>query len=477
MATAAVETPRRGRPPKVQSVENGPRPEPKPSEVPFWDWLASLTSDDWNYTICYVWRIEPIINRERNAKEGISIAKYSRPFDMQTLKHEHGSGRYRLDVCRIPVNGSPQSRLRQEYVNVLDMDYPPRVPYGDWLREPENEKWAWSEEILKRRMQESQARIQQNDAPPPQSDPASMLNAVMGVVETLRPKDDGNAGLAAQLLQVILTNQAAMTAMADPAKQLATIQALMEQVRPKGDDSATKEMMSFFRETITDLRQEVRDLRNNQAKPQSLGEQLKEVSAVLSEVAPSLGYKPRGDRSPNSANPGTDLGSIALQVIDRVSERLAPALPMIVSSFFAARSGQAAQPTAPNPAQLPPPAQEVHIDMTKVPEDQKPAVEELQKRMNAVLQKYGQLFEQVAMFMVDQFRADESGEAFRDWFIDRRSRQLWIDLRNDAGPEVMTALIGTHAALKSMMTPPEKVALFFQEFFSEPGEEEPEETA
>lgn len=477
MATTAPEVIRRGRgrPPKAPKPENNEAENIQPPEgTPFWDQVASFTVDDWNYLIAYVWRVAPLIDK-RNAKEGISIAKYSRPFDMATLKHEHGSGRYRIDLCRIPANGAKQTRILQEYVEILDMDYPPRVPYGDWMNEPENQMWQWAEEPLKMRVIEAQKRLERAERGSVEGpDPNAMFTTVLAGIRELRGDKADNSDLATRLVEVLLTNQAQMTAMNDPARQMATLKTLMAEIAPaqNGEGNAMKEMVGFLRETITDLRTEVRELRNQQQNQprRSVLEELKD----LNEAAGLIGYKRRGEPNPNPGEPkGTDWGGVALQAL----EKFGPFVPSIVQAIMrgpqnAAMSQTPGQQPAINPQpQVAAPAVP-QFDLSQVPEEHRPAMEALQDRLKLVVPKYGQLLSDITPFVRDFFSAKESGLDLRDWFIDRKGKMLWVQLCDDAGPDVLMLL--AKMAMPDVMQPPEQVQRFFQEFCSNAPNEEPE---
>jgi hypothetical protein len=97
--------------------------------------MSGFSSDDWNRHIAYLWLCSPTHDK-RFAGKPTSIEKYSRPFDLDTIKREQGSGGYRLDLVRIATTGNKQQRIAQEYFQILDQKYPPPVPYGDWLSGP-----------------------------------------------------------------------------------------------------------------------------------------------------------------------------------------------------------------------------------------------------------------------------------------------------------------------------------------------------
>ena len=101
------------------------------------------------------------------------------------------------------------------------------------------------------------------------------------------------------------------------------------------------------------------------------------------------------------------------------------------------------------------------------------AMKQLETKMQACWTKHQAFIQQVIPFVVDRFRAKETGYDLRDWFLDRYGRLVWTQFRDDSGPEVLTTLAGLHPYLKTVLGPPELVLVYFQEFFTEPGQEPP----
>jgi hypothetical protein len=128
----------------------------------------------------------------------------------------------------------------------------------------------------------------------------------------------------------------------------------------------------------------------------------------------------------------------------------------------------AAPQQQPQPAQA---QQEGQPEMSQLTPEERKAVDEMNAKMQACWAKHQQLITQVAPFVMDRFKAGETGFDLRDWFLHRHGRLIWANFRDDSGPEVLTALTGLHPVLKTIMTPPDAVLLYFQEFFTEPGQE------
>ena len=136
-AAQQAEPPHRGRPP-------GPRDPTQTTVMPFFRRVAAVNRDDWGtrYKI-KVYRLAPIIDRLRGS-ENKYICIYEEPITEEKIKHDHGSGRYRLYLsCKSPANKEEKEVDRIEF-DILDMNFPPKVPPGEWVEDARNKPWAWA---------------------------------------------------------------------------------------------------------------------------------------------------------------------------------------------------------------------------------------------------------------------------------------------------------------------------------------------
>jgi hypothetical protein len=462
-----------------------------------WEYTSGFSSDDWTQHIGYLWMIDPMIDR-RMAGKPKSIDKYSRPFDLQLIKEEHGSGNYRLDFCRIARNGNAQKRIHQEYFGIIDMKYPPRLPYGEWLTWPENKDWLWAAPLLKKeadevRIQAEGSNKSTNDA----ADAKGIFNTILQGVQTLRGDSSENEGLAAAVLGMVSANQDRMMALSDPVKQMGTIKALLADLTPKHDDSGLKLIVDLLREDLKEARKESAEVRRELAEirnaPQKdLLSQMIDNAPKLKEVAAFLGFS-------GKSSSGTDWGGIVANAVDKLSDHVpafmeawkysktaagqAPAAvtpfrPGVVtnntpqvSSPAPAAAAAAPPPTAPEGGATPPPAAADDASEAE-------RIEAAKKRMAFANGKYGNLLKTVAPHLVDHFRSEMTGYDFRDWLIDRHGRNNWTALRDEVGPETLCQLAMAHPMLRPALSSPdeanpgEKLFRWLQEVFTAPGKED-----
>lgn len=429
--------------------------DPPPSDDD-WIWLSQWTADQWRYLIAYLWRVSPVVDL-RTAGRPSNIRKYAKPFDIETIKHDEGSGTYRIDLCQISESGTGQKRIRQWYFTIMDMDYPPRVPLGEWIDDAQNSMWVWAKEPLavqaaQRRQAAAVASGEADDQSPySAADPNEIFNTVLSGIEKLRGADQGNGALVAAILQMVQSNQKVMLELMDPTKQLSTLETLMNRINPKSD-AAQDRLWSLVTEELRATREELKALR---AAPQkSVLEQLTDAVPVLSSLAETMGFR-KGGPSRSSEWPS---------VIEKVVEKVGDAIPVIAEAI---KAKTAASPftlppsTTPNPNPNPSKTQQ---DTAHPPD--------AHTTMNQLIQKFGMLINACAPFLVDHYQRQLTGYDFRDWFFDAHGRMNWAALKSEVGAQMLCDMAQQHQGLKVALHPPDRLLVFLNQFFTEPGQEQ-----
>jgi len=420
----------------------------------FFDWLTQFTTDDWQFMMGYLYRTAPTIDR-RAAGRPSNIRKYSVPFDQDTVMHDEGSGGYRLDLCRRDPSTGRSTRIAQHYFQIMNLDYPPRVPAGDWIEQPENDVWKWAAPKIAAAAQ--MAAIFPQGAP---ADPNKVFDTVLAGVERLRGA--GNSG-GDSVAAAAITALSAMTTK------------MMEQHGNKPtEDSASKVMLDFLKDELRETRKEMRELRESrktEEKPKGILDQLRDLMPVVGELKTFFGLKGGGTAV-------TNWGDVVTEVIDKLSEN-AP----LIYDMVKGRGGDgaaaaqwrldppnrkkaaepAAETAAPGAAPAADPAATGEGD-GQMPEDEK-------KKYQGILSKWGQLITNVAPFLVDHFRANLTGYEFRDWFISRQGVNNYSAFRLDVTAVDLCELAQLHATLRAMLQPKDKLLVFLTEFMTEPGNE------
>jgi hypothetical protein len=438
------------------------------SEEGFWEWLSGFSADDWQWMIGYLYRTSPKIDRRSNGRP-INLTKYSNYFDADQVKREHGSGGYRMDLTRRnPVSGK-YTRIAQYYFDVLDMDYPPKVPAGDWIDQPENDMWKWA-----------RPKIEQASAlggfPAPSAPPVdqnAIFNTILSGVKSLSDGNRGSDGTAA----------AAITALGSITAKL-----LERDSHAPAEDRGTTLVISFLQDELRAQREEIRAMRAAPAAaPKTLLEQIREIVPAVSEIKDVLGLKGTAARVSD-----TNWGDVLTEVIDKLSDHVplfyemwrgsqgqngqpgaAPSARWQLPASEKRANVVDAQPAAAQPAAQPAAAQPAAPAGEQAKEEVPTMAADKRARYAAILKQWGGAIESVGPFMLDHFTAGLSGYTFRDWFISRKGIDVFSAFCRDVAPEDLTELAGLHAVLKIMMRPPEKVLQFFSEFLTAPGDEPP----
>lgn len=417
----------------------------KPEE--FFEQLAGFTTDDWQYLIAYLYRTSPTIDRKSNGRPA-NIRKYVDFFDSDRIMREHGSGGYRIDLCRRnPVSGKCP-RIGQLYLDIMNLDYPPRVPLGDWVDEPENNIWKWAKPSLEHAAATGHF--------PTQEDPNKLFDTILTGVERLRGagSDKGDSVAAATIKQfgdmvtVLLSRPAA----------------------PPPDNTASNQIIAFLQNELSEQRKEVRSIREQlaQQQPKSFLEQMKEFVPAVSQAVEILGLKRAGKAAQ------TQWPDVITEVVEKLSENA----PILYDLWKGAKAGDGASTgaftlpaaakkdaaTAPKDNPGPTETSQARQEETTVPEDKR-------QRYQQILSQWGKLIESSAPFMLDYFRRNKTGFDFRDWLIEVHGMANFAALRGGVSAQEMTELTQLHTYLKTVMQPPDRALLYFTEFLTLPGEE------
>jgi hypothetical protein len=447
--------PRGRKPANGASTSSNPRVDyiPLPADIkPLGDgeegfeWLANFSGDQWQNLIAYLWRVSPIHDRKFSGK-ATAIGKYAKRFDTETVKLDHGSGGYRVDVCYCRPDGNGSKRIGQWYFQIMDLDYPPRLPGGDWLNDPQNSDWKWAEAGIKARDAGAAA------SPQLVQDPAALFQTVLAGVKQLQGDQPENASLAIAMFDMVTKNQTAMLALNDPARQLETLQSLLTLAKPaeKATDDAKPYMLviELLRDDLKETREEMRAIRESQSNRKDLFSELLENLPRIKEAAHALGF---GSTRPGAAT--TDWAD----VIKSSVEKLADHIPGVINHLSRQDPGPRAVQRRKETASETPAAR-----VSPTGEEDSELTAEQQK----ILDRWGPTIEQAAPFLIDHYRADLGGIEFQRWFTSRFGSLNWGALRDEVGAEALTELAMKNGHLRSVLQPREKLLKFLKDFFSD----------
>lgn len=177
--------------------------------------LTPYTPADWERMKIWCYRLAPITDRLAGGSPRKFISVYQECIDEQLIKKEHGSGKYRLILNRYTEKNECIGIDSVEF-EIEDINYPPKVPPGEWVDDVRNKRWAWAKEADEK-------------AKAPAANGAGeleMLDKVMGYAERMHSRNDRpdrvveSAGIeAVKVLSTTIQNVIKETKPAPPPPQ------------------------------------------------------------------------------------------------------------------------------------------------------------------------------------------------------------------------------------------------------------------
>lgn len=150
MAETAIEEPEIKR--KPSSKPRRPKPvelkkDPSPPTVPtFMQQQGKISKEDWGPRAnIYLYRVEPVIDRTRGGDKKY-IMCYQEPLNEDKILADHGSGRYKAVLNFKKPAANQGDEIDSYYFDILNLQYPPKIPQGEWTDDPRNRRWAWAKQ-------------------------------------------------------------------------------------------------------------------------------------------------------------------------------------------------------------------------------------------------------------------------------------------------------------------------------------------
>ena len=463
----------------LKNVSKGPAPgEDGGADPDFFTWLKSLPASDWNeQLILYLYRTHPFINLGRKGEW--RIERFNRPVDVQEIMEVHGSGGYKILLDRWNPLTSQTIIVRTHYFTIMNMQYPPKVPLGDWINRPENKDWLWAKGAIEQQMLKTGAANGSGGAE------GDLFRAAVAAVKELRPdvSNEEQTNLTRMVIETMKDANKQMLERANPAQTLELVNTVISAVAGKGNTEGSA-LMTLVTGQLANMSHELAEerkfnreiLAKMAAAPAAAASPLKSQMTEFKETAELLGLT-RGGGSTK-----TDWGEVAVEVGKEVIKSLTvlgnaiitrqPAKPQPARPATAATIDAHAQIAAPAPAPAPGQVEPA-------------APEEAMNTIQQLSNQFGGLFDTAAPFLVDQYVKGFSGMEFREWFretygtytynamrgMDPRTIHGVIELRKTQAPEHVQDLL-------AQLQPPEQVLEFITEFLSDTpvdqGDDDPE---
>jgi hypothetical protein len=437
-------------------------------------WMASHSVEEWRLMTAYLYRQFPITNKRGDV---VYLNVYGQAFDQADVMKDFGSGDYRCDVVRDSSNGNKRERVRRFYFSILNAEHPPKIPISEWVDDPRNEKWAWAKATIVNGITAGKGGGDGNQM--------DMLRTVLEYLEKNKPnvsKED-QANLASQVIKMMQEQAKQMMELTDPAKQLATLNTLIEAISPKkpaGEDPLLKLLIDDRAAT----RQEMRELRAEMAnRPPQKGplETLIEAGPLIEQFRQTFapGGKQGFDWEGVITTSIAEIGKVALPIAQRIMNGPpTPATPHWQQNQpHQLEPPRTAPPPGAAPGSAPPPAANGAPPAGTETPGRIALNEQETQFLESMLPKYNAVIGSSAMFMVDAFTAGNLGYDFRDWFLSRKGMDWWGSLKKDMGVRGMLIAMRYDVGLWNAMAdanvadPTARARTFFEEFFTEQGNE------
>lgn len=414
-------------------------------------WTQGLTEEDWrDRYFQYLYRCAPITDKTATG-QAKHIEKLLKHIDAEDVKKQHGSGGYKLMMTEYdPMKpaGKQYNLVRSHFFHILDPAFPPKVPYGEWLDDPRNTEWLWAKPALLSQSQPNGvagAGLTGDNA-------VKMFEAAVQAVKTISPGTAQNETVSIAKFAMDAMQQAGkgndQTALFTLIKELLT--------KPAGMDPMMQMMMQQMQAQNVELAAERAFNRELLLKREGAGGGgLKEVIGIVQTLKEAAGLF-RGA----AVRTGTDWGEVLERVAGKVVELGPTFAQMAMQNNGRPRSAPRAgviETTATAAEAQPPKTQE-----------------EVSQMIAAISHQFGGMLDEVAPFIVDQFKKGMTGMDLRDWFVGEYGMKGYGMLRQ-MSPETLVGVLEHRRQnapdhvrnLLSQLQPADKVLEFIKQFMSD----------
>jgi len=439
-------------PPAAPSTRGRGRPPKKPEEaILFFDRLKNFTHGEWENYMAYLYRTAPLTDAKKGGASANYVTKFGQAFDEEVVKHECGSGGYKVLLNHIGADGKSKT-VEVFFFDILDPKFPPKIPPGAWLDDARNEKWAWAKPSY-----EQEGKTQQQAATAGLSDMPGAIHAVAEIIKVLKPGDGATADPFRQLNAISdllerhkpeIPPPPPAAVAPDPATQFAAMAAALKSLRPDPPppDNTSSKLIELILAQNARLEERNTLLLEEMVKQRSTSNPTDIIKETLN-AARQL----RGLASTESENPW--VGAVV-----NLADRLSPALEAFVSSR-AAPSGPSGQPGG-----APPP------DAGSGPSA--PASDE---KRQAFMQHRAMML-QISSPMLAHLQNGQPGGEFAAWFVDGYGFHFFNQLKGLGKDQIMLVIKSIPEVWNQLQPIDQLFSVFIGEFLAWTPEAEPGQT-
>jgi len=402
----------------------------------------------WDGVYVYVYRQRPVTNKLLSGEKNVFVKRWDTRFDEQELLEEAGSGLYLLRATRRDPKTGQRPQFDMGEQRVLNMNYPPKIPPGEWVSDPRNKEWEWAKDII---FQKTPATAAAPAADPLVEILRDQINAgrqEMAIMrqemrESATKKDSGEQTLMSVLAPFVPAIVAKLTAPPPPPPPAADPFAMM---------TAALTFMDKVRPPITE-------------QPKDAAAELDRVLDLQDKMEARMGGGKHGGRSRK-----TGLQELIADVAPSVAQVLSPVMQMILTGM-----NRAQQQAGIQPLQLqPPPSQPGQPELTEVQPHPGPGVgpRPVEHRKQPTVEGFSDK-------VLELLKEGADGYQLGDWYVDEFGIDEMNDVREQGKPQILKDLRSCPNPWRFIAVYEESGALdkFLREFvtWEPPTEDDPEE--
>jgi hypothetical protein len=254
----------------------------------FMEHTASLTPDDWQRSLIYVYQWAPSVDLTRGGRDPKYRKIYTRHMSEEDIKRDLGSGTYELKFNQLDPKGREKT-VDRLVVNIMDYDFPPNLPPGPWLDDPKNADWAWARPALEKKFNKPST----NGAAPT----GPTWNEMVQFLREEQRRPEPGASAKEQLMTSVVTILPALLAQSnnanDPTKIVEAMKTMKDMIAPPATASSEQNTLITFlldevksmRQTTNDLMTRLIDMKTEATKQPSPMDQVKTMAELITTVS------------------------------------------------------------------------------------------------------------------------------------------------------------------------------------------------
>lgn len=443
-------------------------------DLPIFELMQRYPADEWEKKLsAYLYRLAPVIDRGKTGNYH-NVQVYSKPVTQDEIMRATygGSGKYRLMLKRYDPATRITGLIREEDFSILNQDFPPCIPMGEWIDDDKNREWAWAKPQLQRIAADKATQ------PAPASAAAAgitdpIFSNVFTILERFMPKQgaEQTQALATEVIATMREQHKEQMAAAQgkPDQLVSLVTTIAGVLRPaaaagEGEGGGLlKIVMEELRESRAVNAKLMERLFTPPPAPRSLVSELKEMIELKSSIGSLFG---RGNSGGGDGARRTDWGEVVARSVEKIVEEG----PRYMHAIFTGKPPTRTIRANARPATTVAAAPGDDPNREPTPAEQEEIVMQAIEQIN---EQYGGMFDDFTPELVKVFDRDLTGMDFRDWFIEEFGARVYsylrkMDVRTILGViELRKATAPEHLREQlALLTPPAKLEKFILQFQS-----------